>query len=419
MSYIEFTKDMKKTHTLLFPNMLDIHFGILEKVFKSYGYKIELLKNTDQRVIDEGLKYIHNDTCYPALLTCGQMISALESGKYDLDNVALMMTQTGGGCRASNYINLLRKGLENAGLEKVPVVSINLSGLEKHSGFKITFPMLRRALAAMIYGDTLMLLKNQTVPYQVTAGESEAIVAKWQEKLASDFENSKGISQNAVRKNINLIVEEFKNVQVKIVPKVKVGVVGEIYVKYSALANNNLEAFLASQDCEVMVPGVLGFILYDVDARLTDTALYGSKKLQKPVVEMLYSYFTVFETELISALKGSRFTPPAKFEHLKELAIPVIGRGCKMGEGWLLTAEMLELIESGYENIVCAQPFGCLPNHIVGKGMIRKIVGLHENANIVPIDYDPGATKVNQENRIKLMLSVAKENLDEKKGLNI
>lgn len=412
MDRIEFTKEMKKTHKILFPNMLDIHFRILEKVFVSYGYDVEMLKNTDQGVMEEGLKYIHNDTCYPALLTCGQMISALESGKYDLDHTALMLTQTGGGCRASNYIHLLRKGLKNAGMGQIPVISINMSGLEKNSGFALTLPMLRRTLAALIYGDLLMLLQNQTKPYEVSKGETDALVERWTNHIGDLFEKRKGFTRKEIKKHMTEIVADFQKVGITDERKVKVGIVGEIYVKYSALANNNLEAFLAEQDCEVMVPGVLGFALFKVDNRLEDIALYGGSILKKWVVQLLFNFLSVFEVFLLSALENTRFTKPAPYAHLKELITPIIGYGCKMGEGWLLTAEMMELIESGYENIVCAQPFGCLPNHIVGKGMIRKIVSIHPDANIVPIDYDPGATKVNQENRIKLMLSVAREKLE-------
>lgn len=410
---IEFTKEMKHSYKILFPNMLDIHFHILQKVFKSFGYNIELLTNTDQGVIDEGLKYVHNDTCYPATLTIGQMMSALESGKYDLSHTALIMSQTGGGCRASNYIHLLRKALKSAGMGQIPVISVNLSGLEKNSGFKITLPMLRRALAALVYGDLLMLLNNQTKPYEVNKGDSAALVEKWTQFICDKFENKQGITPKEIKGYLKKIVADFTAVPVNKTPKVKVGIVGEIYVKYSALANNNLEQFLYEQDCEVMVPGVLSFMLFKVDNRLEDIGLYGGSKAKYSVIKTLFDYLTIFETYLMDALKGSKFTAPSTYMHLKELVEPIIGYGCKMGEGWLLTAEMMELIEGGYGNIVCAQPFGCLPNHIVGKGMVRKIRNVHPEANIVPVDYDASATKVNQENRIKLMLAVGKEKLDE------
>ena len=409
---IEFTKEMKETYKIIFPNMADVHFHILQKVFKCYGYDIELLTNTDQGVIDEGLKYVHNDTCYPALLTIGQMMSAMKSGKYDINKTALMMSQTGGGCRASNYIHLLRKALKNAGMDQVPVISVNLSGLEKNSGFKITLPMFRRAIASLVYGDLLMLLNNQTRPYEVNRGDSKAAVEKWTLFICDKFEKKKGIAPKEMKGYLKDIVKDFSDIPVNKTPKVKVGIVGEIYVKYSALANNNLELFLAEQGCEVMVPGILAFMLFKVDNRLEDIALYGGNGAKKAVMKTLFDYLTIFETYLLDAVRGSKFTTPASYMHLKELVEPIIGYGCKMGEGWLLTAEMMELIEQGYGNIVCAQPFGCLPNHIVGKGMIRKIRNTHPMANIVPVDYDASATKVNQENRIKLMLAVAKENME-------
>jgi predicted nucleotide-binding protein (sugar kinase/HSP70/actin superfamily) len=409
---IEFTKEMRKTYQILFPNMAEVHFRILKNVFRSYGYNVELLTNNDQSVIDEGLKYVHNDICYPALLTIGQMISALKSGKYDLDHVALMMTQTGGGCRASNYIFLLRKALKNAGMGQVPVISVNLSGLEKNSGFRITLPLLRRALAALAYGDLLMLLRNQTRPYEENEGETERLVDEWGQRISQEFLHNRAYQPKAIREMFRRIVLSFERVPIVPRKKVKVGIVGEIYAKYSALANNNLEAFLASQDCEVNVPGLMPFMLFKVDNRIEDIKLYGGSRIKRFVVQKLFNYLKVFETYFLDALAASsRYRKPASYLEIKEMVRPLIGYGCKMGEGWLLTGEMLELIETGYENIVCAQPFGCLPNHIVGKGKIRQIRQLHPQANIVPIDYDPGATKVNQENRIKLMLSVARERL--------
>jgi predicted nucleotide-binding protein (sugar kinase/HSP70/actin superfamily) len=407
---VEFTKEMKKDYTILTPNMAPIHFELIKNVLCSFGYKIELLRTTGREIVDEGLKYVHNDTCYPALLSIGQLMHALHSGKYDLHKVALVMSQTGGGCRASNYIHLLRKALKKDGLDFIPVISINLSGLESNSGFKITLPLVRRAIAALTYGDLLMLLKNQTKPYEVNAGESDQLVQTWLSKLTALFEKGKAFSQREVREYFDQITASFAAIKTEKREKIKVGVVGEIYVKYSPLANNDLENFLFEQGCEVMVPGILGFMIFKVDNRLEDIALYGGNPAKKEVCTLLKWYFTKYETDLIASVKKyPQFNAPAPYTHLKELAGKVIGYGCKMGEGWLLTAEMMELIESGYENVVCTQPFGCLPNHIVGKGMIRKVREVLPHANIVPIDYDPSATKVNQENRIKLMLAVAKE----------
>ena len=409
---VEFTREMKKDYTIITPNMAPIHFELIKNVLESFGYHIDLLRTTGREIADEGLKYVHNDTCYPALLSIGQLMHALHSGKYDLHKVALIMTQTGGGCRASNYIHLLRKALKKDGLDFIPVISLNLSGLESNSGFKITLPMIRQAIAALTYGDLLMLLKNQTKPYEVTPGESDALVDSWTNQLTKLFQQGKAFSQREVREYFQKIAQSFADIKRRDVEKIKVGVVGEIYVKYSPLANNNLEQFLFEQDCEVMVPGILSFMIFKVDNRLEDIRLYGGSQAKKQVCTLLKWYFTKYETDLIAAVKQfPQFTAPAPYSHLKELAGKVIGYGCKMGEGWLLTAEAMELVESGYGNVVCAQPFGCLPNHIVGKGMIRKVKNLYPQANIVPIDYDPSATKVNQENRIKLMLAVAKENL--------
>ena len=406
---VEFTREMKKDYTIITPNMAPIHFELIKNVLESFGYHIDLLRTTGREIADEGLKYVHNDTCYPALLSIGQLMHALHSGKYDLHKVALIMTQTGGGCRASNYIHLLRKALKKDGLDFIPVISLNLSGLESNSGFKITLPMIRQAIAALTYGDLLMLLKNQTKPYEVTPGESDALVDSWTNQLTKLFQQGKAFSQREVREYFQKIAQSFADIKRRDVEKIKVGVVGEIYVKYSPLANNNLEQFLFEQDCEVMVPGILSFMIFKVDNRLEDIRLYGGSQAKKQVCTLLKWYFTKYETDLIAAV--NQFTAPAPYSHLKELAGKVIGYGCKMGEGWLLTAEAMELVESGYGNVVCAQPFGCLPNHIVGKGMIRKVKNLYPQANIVPIDYDPSATQVNQENRIKLMLAVAKENL--------
>jgi len=405
---VEFTREMKKDYTIITPNMAPIHFELIKNVLMSFGYKIDLLTTTGREIVDEGLKYVHNDTCYPALLSIGQLMHALHSGKYDLNKVALVMTQTGGGCRASNYIHLLRKALKKDGLDYIPVISLNLSGLESNSGFKITLPLLRRAIAALTYGDLLMLLKNQTKPYELRYGESDRLVADWTAKLTKLFEQGKAFTQREVREYFDQITQSFADIQVERRPKTKVGIVGEIYVKYSALANNGLEDFLFQQGCEVMVPGIVGFMIFKVDNRLEDIALYGGSSAKKQLCTLLKWYFTKFEQDLIESVKKfPQFTAPAPYTHLKELAGQVIGYGCKMGEGWLLTAEMMELVESGYENVVCTQPFGCLPNHIVGKGMIRKVKRVYPQANIVPIDYDPSATRVNQENRIKLMLAVA------------
>ena len=410
--HLPFTGDMKKRYKILIPDMLPVHFAILREVFTSYGYNLEILKNTGPSVAVEGLKYVHNDTCYPALLVIGQMIDALNTGNYDLDRTAVMITQTGGGCRASNYIHLLRKAMKKAGYGKVPIISLNISGLEKGSSLKLTIPMIVKMLCALCYGDLITLLKNQTEPYETVSGASQKATEKWTREIAEQLKKGKGWSSKAFEKNMNGIAADFAAIERKVTPKIKVGVVGEIYVKYSSLANNNLEEFLRSQDCEVNVPGIMAFICFKIDNRIEDIKLYGGSALKKAICNLLLGKVKNIESIMHSVMKQYRqYQMPATYEHLKEMVSGVIGYGAKMGEGWLLTAEMVELIKSGYENIVCAQPFGCLPNHIVGKGMVRKLRSLYPTANIVPIDYDPGATRVNQENRIKLMLAVAKERM--------
>lgn len=412
-----FTKEMKKDYTILIPMMAPIHFTLIQKVFAHEGYNVELLTNAGDEVVQQGLKYVHNDTCYPALLVIGQMIDALNSGKYDLNKTALIITQTGGGCRASNYIHLLRKALHKAGYDQIPVISLNLSGLEKNSGFKLTLPIIRKAIAALVYGDTLMQVANQTRPYEIETGATNRLLERWIDVLSEQFNQNHGMGLKDMKENLHAILADFAALPLNKIPRVKVGVVGEIYVKYSALANNNLEDFLAQQGCEVMVPGIMGFMLFKVDNRLEDIKLYGGSKAKYQVINALMKFFLRMERAMIDAFhEYPQFVAPFAYENTKKMVDGVIGYGSKMGEGWLLTAEMIELVHQGYENVVCTQPFGCLPNHICGKGMIRKIKALNENANIVAIDYDPGATKVNQENRIKLMLAVAREALEERQN---
>lgn len=408
-----FTKEMKKEYKILIPMMASIQFKLMNRVFMEYGYNTELLETDGPEIAQLGLKYVHNDTCYPALLVIGQFIHALQSGKYDIHKTALLITQTGGGCRASNYIHLLRKALKKAGLEFVPVISLNISGLESNPGFKLSLSIARKLIGSLVYGDTLMLLSNQTKPYEVNKGESMALVDSWIENIVGQYKEGRGFKLEQQKQNLDDIAKSFSNIKRNIVPKVKVGVVGEIYVKYAPLGNNNLEAFLNEQGCEVCVPGIMGFALFKLDNRLQDIELYGGSTAKYKVLHMAYKYLEKMESLIVECATKHGFNPPGEYRHLKNLVDGVIGLGNKMGEGWLLTSEMLELAESGYPNIVCTQPFGCLPNHICGKGMIRKIKEINPTANIVAIDYDPGATRVNQENRIKLMLSVAKESLME------
>lgn len=396
---------MKKDYTILVPDMLPIHFHLLVKIFKNYGYTMEVLHTSTQNVIDEGLKNTHNDTCYPALLVIGQFMDALKSGKYDVNKVALLMSQTGGGCRASNYIHLIRKAISSQ-FPQVPVLSLNFSGLEKNPAFKLSPPMMLKFIYAVLYGDLLMLLYNQCKPYEVHEGETDKLLQKWQNRLGKLFEINKYTNTKA---HYRAILNDFSALERTKEKKPRVGIVGEIYVKYSPLANNNLNEFLISEGCEPNVPGLLDFVLYCASDVINDAALYDKKTKRTIAYSIGYDVLYKFQKQQIKIIEEhGEFMPPHDFEHLRRCADKYIHQGVKMGEGWLITAEMAALAETGTQNIICTQPFGCLPNHIVAKGMSRVIKQAYPDANIVAIDYDPGATKVNQENRIKLMLANAK-----------
>ena len=406
----EFTKKMKKEYTILCPDIFPTHMELLRGIFQMYGYRFEVLHYEGKQVIDTGLKYLHNDICYPAICSLGQQLYALQCGDYDVHKVALIMFQTGGGCRASNYIWLLRRALKNMGLGFVPVISISFAGLERYSGFRLTPVMLLMGVRALVYGDMLLLLKNQCTPYEENPGQTQALVRQWTQRLTDQFHRRRGLTNASMRKNLRAMAQDFR--QIPKLPRdlVKVGIVGEIYVKYSSFGNNGLEKFLASQGCEYMIPGVLGFLQYCFANMDTDYRYYGGSRLVRRAGHIAEALARALERAMLDALGPfPEFAAPVPFAKLKALADTLIDRGVKMGEGWLLPAETAELIEKGYTNIICAQPFGCLPNHIVGKGVIRTLRLHYPQANIFPIDYDPGASRVNQENRIKLMLAIAKE----------
>ena len=407
---VDFTKQMKREYTILCPDIFPMHMGLFEKIFRNNGYKLEVVRDEGKEVIDAGLKYIHNDMCYPAICSCGQLIYALESGRYDVHKTALIFFQTGGGCRASNYIFLLRKALEEMGLSFVPVISVSFAGLEKYSGFKLTVPMLLSGFASIVYGDMLMLLKNQVEPYEKSKGDTEKVTQKWLADLSEGFKRKTGFSKKKILRNLSAIAKDFHEIPKTPKNLVKVGIVGEIYVKYSPFANRGLEKFLLSEGCEIMVPGVMGFLQYCAANVEVDHRYYGGSFIKYFIGQKAEKILAGYDGLIEKALEDyPEFVTPASFEKIKLMADKVIDRGVKMGEGWLLPGEVAELIEKGYNNVVCAQPFGCLPNHIVGKGTIRKLRELYPDANIFPVDYDAGASKVNQENRIKLMLSIARE----------
>lgn len=410
--YPLFTSEMRKDYTILVPDMLPWHFEIFLHIMRREGYKTELLHNSGRAVIDEGLKHVHNDTCFPALCVIGQYLDALKSGKYDVDRTAVLITQTGGGCRASNYLPLIRRALK-AEFPNVPVLSLNFAGLEKGNSLQLGLKLLAKFGYAMFYGDLLMYCFNQTKPYEKTAGETDSVREHCIGFIKQMFDEGK---QKKMTYCAKTILNAFTGVSVSKEEKVKVGIVGEIYVKYSPLGNSHLEEFLLSEQCEPVVPALADFIFYCLTNSLNDVKRYGINSKSRLLFSFGYRWLYKKQKKLIALMKKQgRFEPFHDFEHLKQCADRVIDQGVKMGEGWLIPAEMVALAESGTQNIVCAQPFGCLPNHIAGKGAARNVKELCPEANIVAVDYDPSATRVNQENRIKLMLSTAREKLKGKK----
>jgi len=417
---VMFTKEMKKAHTILCPEMSPIHFQFLKEAFISEGYNIEILPTLDKTIVDDGLKHVNNDACYPSIIVVGQIINALKSGKYDLNNTSVVISQTGGGCRATNYIAFLRKALKEAGMENIPVISANLGGIEKHPGFKIGLPLINKALMALLYGDLFMRVLYKVRPYEKIPNSSNTLYEGWIERCKENVRNG---SQRVFKDNIYSIVREFDNLELNDYNKPKVGVVGEILVKFHPLANNNIVNLLENEGVEVVVPDLLDFFFYSLyDADYKYKYLSGSK-LNQVLANGAIKYMKYYRRHIYKALKESkRFTLPIDIEKLAEGAKPIVSLGNQTGEGWFLTAEMVELIESGTENILCLQPFGCLPNHVTGKGVIKQIKNTFPSSNIAAIDYDPGISEVNQLNRIKLMLANAfknKENNNANSNLEI
>lgn len=404
--YVQFTKEMRKTHTILIPNMLPIHFRFLQKVLNEAGLKSELLETDGPEIRETGLKYVHNDACYPAILVIGQFISAIESGKYDPEKTALIYFQTGGGCRASNYISMLRKALKKAGYGYVPVISFNLAGLEDHPGFKLSIRTYQRIIFAILYGDMFMHLKNQVDPYEVNKGEAANLTESLSTEILKNMDKD-GASVGKFKANMRRIVEEFGKISLEKKECIQVGVVGEIYVKFSPLGNNNLVDFLVREGAEVTYAGLLDFLIYCIYNNVMDSHKPGFKnRIRKPVMTIAYKFLCRVKKVIVDIVaEDGRFKAPTLFEDTVEGIKPFMDTRCKMGEGWLLPAEMVELYHMGVKNIVCTQPFGCLPNHIVGKGMMKPLKDNFPDMNIVAVDYDPGATQVNLENRLKLMLA--------------
>ncbi|WP_288545042.1 2-hydroxyacyl-CoA dehydratase [uncultured Clostridium sp.] len=414
-SRVYFTKEMKKNYTILCPQMSPIHFDLIEPAVRSCGYNLEVLQNSDRTAIDTGLKYVNNDACYPSLIVVGQIMDALLSGKYDLEHTAVIMSQTGGGCRASNYIGFIRRALERAGMPQIPVISLNANGMETNPGFKITLPLLTKAMQAVVYGDLFMRVLYATRPYEAKAGSANALHEKWKAICIKSLQKH-SLSMAEFNRNIRGIIHDFDELPRRDVQKPKVGIVGEILVKFSPLANNHVVELLEAEGAEAVMPDLLDFLLYCFYNSNFKADNLGGKRSTAHLCNMGISLLEYFRRTCRRELERStHFLPPARIQDLASMAKHYVSLGNQTGEGWFLTGEMLELIHSGTTNIICTQPFGCLPNHIVGKGVIKELRASHPEANIIAVDYDPGASEVNQLNRIKLMLSTAQKNLSERK----
>ncbi|MCI6887065.1 MAG: 2-hydroxyacyl-CoA dehydratase [Lachnospiraceae bacterium] len=406
-----FTKDMKKDYTLLCPQLSPIHFELLEPAIRSFGYKIEILQNDDREAIDTGLQYVNNDACYPSLIVIGQIMKALLSGKYDLNKTAVLMSQTGGGCRASNYIGFIRRALEKAGMPQIPVISINANGMETNPGFTFTPALITKAMQAIVYGDVFMRVLYATRPYEKDPGSANALHETWKKRC---IQSLSGKSPNMIEfgRNVRGIVRAFDQLPRLNVRKPKVGIVGEILVKFSPLANNHIVDLLEAEGAEAVMPDLMDFLLYCFYNNNFKADHLGGKRSTARLCNLGISLLEYLRKTARKELeKSEHFTPPSRIWELADMAKEYVSLGNQTGEGWFLTGEMLELIHSGVKNIVCTQPFGCLPNHIVGKGVIKELRRTHPESNIIAVDYDPGASEVNQLNRIKLMLATAQKNM--------
>ncbi|MCL2036163.1 MAG: 2-hydroxyacyl-CoA dehydratase [Oscillospiraceae bacterium] len=404
-----FTKAMRKTHTVLAPQLSPIHFNLMEHAFRASGVNLVILKDYSQQVIDEGLKYVNNDACYPAILTIGQLMHAVQSGKYDLETTSVMITQTGGACRATNYIGMLKKAMEEAGYKDIPLISLNIVGMEKNPGFSLTPILLARAAISLIYGDLLSRCLYRVRPYEMEKGSANKLYEKWNEFLKGEV---KSLNRKRFTVNVRNIVREFNELPVFEIEKPRVGIVGEVLVKYHPMANNFVVDVVESEGAEAVVPGFISFLGFMCDhANSRHEFLTVSWKrwfISNKVIDM----FEWLQKPVAEAIKGTKFGEHMPFREVRKLVDGIVSTGNIAGEGWMLTAEMMELMRDGVDNIICMQPFACLPNHIVGKGIIGELKRRNPQSNIVAVDYDPGASEVNQLNRIRLMLSQARKNMD-------
>lgn len=411
---IIFTEEMRQKHTILAPQMSPIHFGLLEAAFRASGYNLVILPSVDRKAVDEGLKYVNNDACYPSIIVTGQIMEALKSGRYDLENTSVIISQTGGGCRATNYIGFIRKALKDGGFGQIPVISLNALGLEKNPGFRITPKLINRGFMSLLYGDLLMRVLYKVRPYEKIKGSANLLYSKWSSVCEKALQRGNIFG---FIKNVKGIVRDFDNLEIEFTEKPKVGLVGEILVKFHPTANNSIVDIVENEGGEAVMPDLMDFFLYSAYNNI-----YKKKEMAGSFKASAISGFIIkgiefYRNAMKKALdKSRRFTSPQTIFKLARGASRILSLGNQTGEGWFLTAEMVELLDSGVDNIVCMQPFACLPNHVTGKGMIKELKRLYPASNIVAIDYDPGASEVNQLNRLKLMLTAAFKNLAKKQA---
>lgn len=406
--YAEFTKDMRKTHTILIPSMLDFHFPLLVYAFKVGGYKVKVLDNKDQNIISCGWEHSNNDICFPANLIIGQFITELKSGKYDLSKTALLLPQAGGGCRACNYIHLLRKALKKSGFENIPVISLNVSGVENHSGFKITLPMILTACAAIFYSDLLMYLYNKISPYEIKNGECKRLCNSWNRKIAKQFLNSNWIFPFEMKKIFKEICKSFYRIDTEYREVRKICIAGELYIKFCSLGNNDLEKMLREKNCEIYMGGFVPYMMYLIDSCTADDKLYNRLSLSGQGAKILIWYMSYLQGCVNKSLNEFGFESMSTYKYLKKKCSWAGSFGETMGDGWLISAELIDALNKDCKCCVVAVPFGCLVSHSCARGVIRKIRDKYPESLIYPLDFDSGLAQINRHNRLNMILSFIK-----------
>ncbi len=389
-----------KQKTVLIPSMLDFHFPLLQYAFCSKKYKAVILDDTED-IVQTGLFYAHNDLCYPCVLIIGQMINALKSGKYDLKNTILLIPQAGDACRGSNYIHMIRHALKKAGYSDIPIISLNFKGLEGENQFSVNPLMVMKAVAAIMYSDILMILKNQVEPYEKTLGETKQYIDKWFLTLENQIKRGKKLSYISIKTNLKRIAEDFKNIQQIEKSTNKIGIVGELYIKYCKLGNSNIESFLREENCEYMVNGFSWYILYYIDTHLTE-----ENKAMGLLFRLALKYLSSLQISVVMNLRKNGFRCVSEYKTFKNNAKGKVSFGLKVADGWLISCEVINLIKEGYNKILCIQPFGCMPNHVCGKGMYANLQRQFPNVNIVSVDYDSSGSEINIHNRIKMLIDI-------------